>query len=318
MQTRNDRNGFTLVELLVVIAIIGVLVALLLPAVQAAREAARRSHCSNNLKQVGLAMHNYLSAKNTFPTGIFMYLGPPDAPASHCSNPGNSNTYTGWSWSTFILPYLEEMTTYQRIDFKENTYAGPKSFKAGGTFISSYVCPSDPEGAGLVHCCSTPPNGTDPREDLARTNMAGVSDSRDWSCASSGFPRLDGNGMLFNRSQIRPRHITDGTSKTLIVGEIVGLSKLANAPFTGMFWPTWNIMHTANGINLPLRPDFASLPGADSPWNVSTMSFASHHPAGCHFAFADGSVMFVNETINDSLLAALTTRDGGEIVDDTY
>lgn len=311
-------RGFTLVELLVVIAIIGVLVALLLPAVQAAREAARRSSCSNNFKQVGLAVHNYLSAKGKFPSGIFMYLGPPDVAAGHCSNPGSGNTYTGWSWSTFILPYMEESATYDRINFRENTYAGTESFRAGGTSIANYICPSDPEGAGLVQCCNTPQNGAHPDEDLARTNMAGVADSRDWSCNNSGFPRLDADGMLFNRSNVRPKHVTDGTTKTLLVGEIVGLSTLVNVPFTGMFWPTWNIMHTKNGINVPLNPGLASIPGADSPWNRDTMSFASHHPGGCHFVLADGSVSFFTDAINQSLLEMLTTRAGNEIMPEAY
>ena len=181
---RRPLHGFTLVELLVVIAIIGILVALLLPAIQAAREAARRASCLNNFKQVGVAMHGHHAARGHFPVGIDMWA--PGAPCSiPRSHPGvNTDDYTGWGWATYILPYLEEKAIYDQIEFGDEGHAGPVTtrvnFRAAGQTVETYLCPSDPQGSELVGCCSGVQNGPSPNEDMARTNMAGVADSRDW------------------------------------------------------------------------------------------------------------------------------------------
>ncbi|MDC0935365.1 DUF1559 domain-containing protein [Pirellulales bacterium] len=319
-------TAFTLVELLVVIAIIGVLVALLLPAVQAAREAARRTQCTNHLKQVGLAMQNFHSARGAFPSGIDMWpgnggcadpenpvTGPDGQPVSHRRN------YYGWGWATFIIAYLEQNALNDRFDFKDHpsgAYARGPSFVAGAEFISTYLCPSDPQGAELMHCCSGVGNGPG-GEDLAGTNIAGVADSIDWSC-DGAWPRPDpipagfsddrgANGILFQRSHVAMKDVTDGASHTLLVGEIIGRGPGTNE---GNFWVTWNVQHTGNGINLPLR--FEPKP---SPWSVTENGFASFHPTGCHFALADGSVMFMSESIDQDVLEAMTTRGGYEVVE---
>ncbi|MCX7428665.1 MAG: DUF1559 domain-containing protein [Planctomycetia bacterium] len=299
LRPRLARDAFTLVELLVVIAIIGILIALLLPAVQAAREAARRLQCSSNFRQVGIAMHGYHAAVGTFPTGLHMW-------GTACSLPtGASGQYYGWGWGTFILPYLEQDQIYKHVDFNEVNYAGPKSFVAGGEFVSAYLCPSDPQGADLVSCCTGPKNGTVEEEDLAKTNMAGVADSRDWSCDLS-WPRTDANGILFQRSRIKVGDITDGTSTTLMVGEVIGLRA---KPHQGLFWVTWDVYDTHNGINFPRRIE----PG--NAWDVANGGFASYHPGGCQFAMADGSVQFLEEAIDQNVLMALTTRAGSETFD---
>lgn len=298
-------RGFTLVELLVVIAIIGVLVALLLPAVQAAREAARRAQCSNNFKQVGVALHNHHAALKHFPAGINMWRSTDGA----CSvPPSQPSQFLGWGWGTFLLPYLESGAIYDQIDFSEGIYAGPKSFVAGGKFVETYLCPSDPQGDELVFCCTGSRNGATEEEDLARTNMAGVADSRDWSCNGS-WPRLDADGALFQFRELSTKDMTDGTSNTLMVGEIVGFGEGSH---TGLFWVTWDILHTANGINLPVRLT------PSGPWVVEETGFASFHPGGCHFLMADSSVHFINQEIDQAVLAALTTRQGGEPVDGEF
>jgi prepilin-type N-terminal cleavage/methylation domain-containing protein len=302
-QGRTPRSGFTLVELLVVIAIIGILIALLLPAVQAAREAARRSACLNNYRQIGIGLHSYHNVARTLPTGINMWGG------SDCATPSDeSRNYYGWGWGAFILPHIEQNTVHAQFDFDRSPdgagYARGPNFPAAGTSISAYICPSDPQGNELTSCCSNIMNGGSEPEDLARTNMAGVADSIDWSC-DGRWPSPDANGIFYQRSQTRVAKITDGTSNTLAVGEIVGAGK---GTYGGMFWTTWNVMHTANGLNLTVR-----IP-PQSPWSVAEAGFASYHPGGCHFTLADGSAHFLNETIDARLLAALTTRAGGEPV----
>ena len=308
----NRRQAFTLVELLVVIAIIGVLVALLLPAVQAAREAARRTQCTNNFKQVGVAMHGHHAARGHFPVGIEIWFTPCSIPPSH---PGIiTDDYAGWGWATHLLPYLEQEAIYDQIDFSaavddpSGGYAGPVdtrvNFRAAGQFVRTYLCPSDPQGAELVGCCSGISNGGSENEDLARTNMAGVADSTDWTC-DGRVPRLDADGVLFNFTRIATKNIIDGTSNTLMVGEVIGVGE---GTHSGHFYVTWDVLHTANGINLPLRL------GPSSPWVTDKGGFASFHPGGCHFLMADGSVRFLNEDIDSVTLAALTTREGGEIL----
>jgi prepilin-type N-terminal cleavage/methylation domain-containing protein/prepilin-type processing-associated H-X9-DG protein len=311
--TRPRELGFTLVELLVVIAVIGILVALLLPAVQAARESARRAQCLNNFKQVGVAMHSYHAARNHFPDGIDMWTT--SAPCS--IPPGKTLSFIGWGWGTHILPYLEESSVFSMFDLTErsdNNYAKGNSFKAGASKISTYLCPSDPKGFELVGCCSDVSNGGSDAEDVGKTNMAGIADSTSWQCVykeydnyPSGWPRWDGNGVLFGHSAVNVSKITDGTSHTLMIGEVVGYEDVENA---GYFWVTWDVLDVANGINLPLRIPPRSL------FDETDAGFASHHPGGCHFLFCDGSAGLLNETIDQNVLAALATRNGAEVIDD--
>ena len=291
--------AFTLVELLVVITIIGILIALLLPAVQAAREAARRTQCSNNFKQVGLALHNYHGALKTFPMGLNMWPGGGD-----CANPGIQTRYYGVGWAAVILPYLEQKSVYDAMDFREDSYDGTMNFAAGAKFIPAYLCPSDPQGEDLTSCCSGHSNGPSEYEDLAKTNMAGVADSVNWGCGTYPWPRPDGNGVLYGRSKVRIGQISDGTSHTLAVGEIIGGGAKSHS---GFFWSTWDILDTHNGINYALQ-----IGESYNPWNPEFNGFTSYHPGGCHFVIADGSVQFVSETIDQNLLAALTTRRGSE------
>jgi prepilin-type processing-associated H-X9-DG protein len=297
-----------LVELLVVIAIIGILVALLLPSIQAARESARRAQCLNNFKQVGLACHNYLASKKRYPTGINMWE------QNGCNNPEGKGRYWGFSWSAYIIPYLEERTIYDRMDLTLG-YADnkkPPNYEMGATFIQAYLCPSSPGRPTLVGCCTGPypGNSKNDAEDLAVTNMAGVADSISWHCFSAEteggheWPKNDADGMLYHRSVVGPKHVTDGTSHTLLVGEVVsGLE----GTYSGYFWSSWNVLHTRNGINT-MKPD-------NFTWLGEAGSFGSYHRGGCHFAFADGSSHFVSEIVHPAVLAALTTRAGEDIIE---
>jgi prepilin-type N-terminal cleavage/methylation domain-containing protein len=307
MMNGEKRFGFTLVELLVVIAIIGILVALLLPAVQAARESARRAQCLSNFKQVGLACQNYATNLKTFPTGVNMWE------RGGCNNPDSKPSYSGFSWSAYILPYLEEDAVYDRMDLRrEYAITNPPNYQTGANFIQAYLCPSVNYRPTLVGCCTGPfpGNSKNDAEDLAMTHVVGVADSISWACKSSGtlgateWPKNNADGMLYHRSAVGTERITDGTSHTLLVGEVVsGLE----GRYSGFFWSSWNILHTRNGINA-MRPETFT-------WLEAVGSFGSYHVAGCHFAFADGSAQFMTENVHPAALAALTTRAGGDVID---
>jgi hypothetical protein len=141
--------------------------------------------------------------------------------------------------------------------------------------------------------------------DLAKTNMAGVADSLDWTC-DGAWPDPDADGVLYQSSETGAEEVEDGLSHTLFVGEMIGAGPGTNL---GYFWATWNILHTANGINLTVRVP------PRGPWSVPDTGFASYHPSGCHFTLGDGSVRFISESIDQYVLAAMTTRAGGEVFD---
>jgi prepilin-type processing-associated H-X9-DG protein len=151
-------------------------------------------------------------------------------------------------------------------------------------------------------------NGTHADEDCGRTNMAGVAYSSDWTC-DGATATAAGDGTLFNKSRVRFKDITDGTSKTLLVGEVIGIGPQT---YQGFSWITWNVLHTDNGINTAVYQRPANV------WIVDEMSFSSFHPGGCYFAFADGSVHFITESISQSVLKALTTRALGETNTEGY
>ncbi len=321
-------QGFTLVELLVVIAIIGVLIALLLPAVQAAREAARRTQCKNNFKQAGLGLLNYESALKTFPPAVIHAAG--------CTGyvgldeQGNYDRNANWgmgSWSVLILPYIEQSATYEQLDFSiqynvfPNNDTSKHTDNAGGHQIVAYVCPSDLQEADLVSGTgSINRPGRDPLEDMGRSNMVAVADSLDWTC-DNVWPRTDksesiadpdtgrkkADGILYGHSGTRIAEITDGTSNTLMVGEVTGAFGLPGGDFRGHNWNVWTLLDVAEGIN-----GFATVPGGYNFWSYRDSTFSSYHPGGCHFVMGDGSTQFLSETIDLEVLHALGSRNGGE------
>ena len=295
-------TAFTLVELLVVIAIIAILVVMLLPAVQAAREAARRSQCQNNFKQIGIALHNYHDAYTVFPSGAIQcephFLG------SAC--PG---LYQGRDWSASILPYIEEHEVFDLWDSATDNVGiwAPQNCLVGRTRVSTYVCPSDVQDEiidKIGGVCATPTGLIE----WWSASIGAVTDSVNAWHTTAQVHTLDGDGILFNLTSIPIRKVRDGTSKTLIVGEVTG-----GAPESGhgWFWPAFTCKTTAPGIN---GPD--TIPGAGEflygPSNGYEASFSSYHPGGCNFALADGSIAFVNQDIDALVLSALTTRDGGD------
>jgi len=277
--------GFTLVELLVVITIIGILIALLLPAVQAAREAARRMQCTNNLKQFGLALHNYHLTHKVFPYAA-----------------GGGGTW--WSWSALILPFLEQNAIYDQLDFNfPYNRVHPTNNEVMKNFISAYQCPSAPPNV-LCACCGA----ISGHEDTAETNYSAVATHLTDRYAST----YDGSGVMYNNSEVRIADILDGTSQTLLVAES---DVMADDPYVatvcpsdtcrlGKLWASENKITTAYGIN------------SDATYIMAGVH--SHHPGGASFTFADGHVSFLGETIDQELLDALTTRDEGEVIEGGY
>ena len=279
-------------ELLVVITIIGILISLLLPAVQAAREAARRTQCTNNLKQMGLALHSYQEQQGFFPQGAGY----------------NGDVGSYWSWSAVILPYLEQSGVNNQIDYSYpyNTFdfsnpAVVQNLQMMGTKIAVYQCPTAPENGLVPWRILTYPR---PRA----TNYSGIS-----THTSDHYAMTEqGTGVLFDNSQIRMADVKDGTSYTLMVGEtmqdqddpwIINKNCLPDC-FCGKFWASENRITTYYGINN--HPTFGQA------------GVQSAHSEGAFFVFVDGHVNFINETIKQSILDAITTRDGGEIIDGGY
>jgi prepilin-type N-terminal cleavage/methylation domain-containing protein len=300
----SNRNAFTLVELLVVIAIIGILVGLLLPAVQQVREAARRTQCFNNMRQVGLALLNFESAHRRFPRGWEV----DDVPGSTASD-----GLPGWGWAAKILPMLEQGNLYQEFDF--SMAADDEAFRETREHvIETFLCPSDPSEDVMQwewidgqysdppppsFAPSAPAALSDPHEDLyvSRCNYSGVFGSNEIEGNETS-----GNGMFFQNSRIRTRDIRDGLSNTLMCGE-----RLATRGTV-----TW----VAADPHIP--EGAARIVGVtDHPPNDREHShfedFASAHPDGATFLSADGSVRLLPDVIDEQLYRALSTRAGGEV-----
>ena len=323
--TESRRRAFTLVELLVVIAIIGVLVGLLLPAVQQAREAARRSSCTNKMRQIGLALHNYADANKRFPEGArLLSAGANWSSSTFCGTAGSS--YQGPPWTVTILPQLEEATRFDEF----NTEAAFSSFhnvnqsgvnRAGWEKpMSGYQCPSNPgSNAGTNNLDYFGVQGGGPA-------------SAKLSCGSTSGTRLFfDNGVLYVRSKTEFRHITDGTSKTFMVGESKympterAMWTAGTCGGTDGYFGWASGMHTSS-VSTAHPVTMAAMVIGINPNNTSggltqtkeclSRMFGSLHPGGCNFTLADGSVRFVGETTSISLLQDLAVRNDGDVVGD--
>ncbi|REJ81454.1 MAG: DUF1559 domain-containing protein [Planctomycetota bacterium] len=309
MRATQRRRGFTLIELLVVIAIIAILIALLLPAVQQAREAARRTQCKNNLKQIGLALHNYHDVFHSWPINIYGGYGtiPPDIL-------GWTQTSKSWGWPVRLLPYIDETALWNLCDPGNNTMAASGQLN---TVVDTFLCPTDSAPAVITENTSYTTGGVA----AARTNYKGMMGS-DWNWGAyvnnvvtiqeDAFVR--NNGLLYTLNYRRYTNIDDvidGTSNTTIVGESVTNEVYAN----GGGGPGWSWMNAAENTAtsaVPINTYGAKSP-TSLPWDVR-WSFSSNHEGGAQFVLADGSVHFLSENIDLQLYRALSTYDGGEIV----
>lgn len=296
---RQRSRGFTLIELLVVIAIIAVLIALLLPAVQQAREAARRTQCRNNLKQLGLAMHNYNSSFNVMPAGRYSLAG---------------TAYLGHSTQTMLLPYFDQAPLYNVLNTSVGFNSAPNFTANSQTILPGLLCPSNPVTEGVNWTGATNPGGSDPNNDSARTHYEGIADTGTGRYAPLSLVMDNGNGMFYHDSKVTFRDMVDGASNTLAFCEIIAQG---SGTFSCCAWIAYaDGIGTQNGINAPFR----STPNGQPPythdmWGGNSFSGpASYHVGGAHFCMGDGSVRFISQNISQVTLLALTTRAGGEVV----
>lgn len=253
--------GFTLVELLVVVTILGVLIGLLVPAVQAARESSRRTACANNLRQIGLALQSYHEAHQSFPPGGIELAS-------------RKRGGRQFAWCAFILPQLDQMPLYQSIDF-ERPYYAEENRAAASTPLPVFLCPSASGSADRL------------AGGLGATDYGGIFGER-----ITGPNEPPKGVMLYDRA-IRLAQVRDGASNTLIVSEDSEWQKAQWINAT-------NVFDQAFAINR--APSFEN-------------DIRSRHPGGANGVFCDGSVRFLGESLQLATLAAICTRDGGEIVD---
>ncbi len=298
--SRRSRNGFTLIELLVVIAIIAVLIALLLPAVQQAREAARRSQCINNLKQLGLALHSYHDTMNVFPPG---WLGVQGG-VSHMDGP------SGFAWGSHILPYLDQAPLYSRINFNLSCTDASNAV-ARQTVLATFRCPSDPSTDTWT--IGQQGNPSNILATLPTANYVGSFGTLGFEniCASPPFPAAQcvSNGMFFHNSSTRMRDVVDGMSNTVFLGE-----HRTNNATTPNWHSTW-VGVVPQGEEAIARILAVSDHTPNHP-ALHIDDFSSSHTGGVHMLFGDGRVRFITQNIDTNVFKALATRAGGEVTSD--
>lgn len=291
----NNRSAFTLIELLVVIAIIGILIGLLMPAIQSVREAARRTQCANNIRQIALAMHNYEGAHKKFPPG-WLALNPVSDPESS----------PGWGWAYHILPQVEANNVFERINVNL-PITDPTHAEILKTLIPVFQCASDPapelvnladavEESGPV---PVPYRGKFPQSGdvfVGRSNFSGVLGTLEIEDAP-----LAGDGMFFGNSQVRIRDVIDGASNTIMIGE--RRNDKGRVSWVGV----------VPGVDEPLARVVGSADHTPNHREGHFDDFRSYHMVGANFAFADGSTTLLADSIDEAVFRALATRAGSEV-----
>ena len=309
---RKDCTGFTLVELLVVIAIIAILIALLLPAVQAARAAARRVACANNLKQLGIGLHSYHSTYQQFPPAHIIH---PSFIADNGDIIGNEDLTAFWSWLVYLLPYVEQGPLYDRfeLDYAAFWGTGPLLNQGNtGTVLPILLCPEDSKGGTVTHVFC---GDAEKPCDWAHTNYLGVTGTLGSEMVT--LEEYVGDGMFPDTNQsVKLSHVWDGTSTTLFVGE----RPVTHYFFTGLGDFGW--WAAGAGAEWPPRgradnvlDSFAGLYPAEPDKGVDTFHWWSYHSGGAQFLFVDGSVHFLSYSVDHELLLAFSSRNGGEVDD---
>lgn len=326
MLKRRTELGFTLIELLVVIAIIAILIALLLPAVQQAREAARRSTCKNNLKQIGIGLHNYHDTFRAFPP-VVISARYPTSGESMCSQAWIR--HSGYSWRVMILPYVDQAPLYNMVDmgvgFSGCMGPNPRLNEIRNTFIDVYACPSDPTGRISNNGPTNYPAIVRARADVTHgdtsfdpdwgTLTRGGSKLRDVADGASNtavigevfrgknFRRTGGSGSQQNRQRCRRR--IESTARCQANGGVrVDSSLPDNLANPQKFVPDYR-------INDP-REDLVSWTDEVNGGNTGPRPVSSPHEGGVQILFGDGAVHFINENVDSILWAHSITRNGGE------
>jgi prepilin-type N-terminal cleavage/methylation domain-containing protein len=291
------RRGFTLIELLVVIAIIAILVALLLPAVQQAREAARRAQCKSNLKQIGVAMHNYHDVHRTLPPG---FIG-----VDLATGTPNINGMNSFGWGVFILPMLDQGTLYKDFNTKVSLLDpvnNPANEAPTQKILNAYRCPTDT----ALDVWTLGDSSGNFLVELSSSNYVGHFGTLELEdCELTPNQQCIGDGVLYHNSTTRFRDFTDGQSSTFVAGE-----RRSGDP--GDFNSTW-VGASANGEEAMAR----ILGIADHTPNHEDAhldDFSSMHVGGCHMLAGDGAVHFVGESLDEKVWKSLATRRGDELV----
>ena len=316
-QPRRLQKGFTLIELLVVIAIIAILIALLLPAVQQAREAARRTQCRNNLKQIGLALQNYHELYRTFPPGY-------TARGVNSSDPTTAETGPGYAWSFAILPFIDKGNVFNAIDTDIDAHDPSNLDVALTAKLNSFLCPSDdaPDTFEVT-------DGTDTFE-LPSSNYAGI-----LGYGSVTMNAGDCTGVFYRNSSIRIRDIQDGTSNTICIGERRANHDFRDPDPDADANTTWyaaipNATRNAGMAMMPMMTEASGsllLGHVGQPAMMGMMQmhstpnqtnhivhFSSRHTGGVHFVLCDGSVHFMNENVNYDTFRNLGERADGNVL----
>jgi prepilin-type N-terminal cleavage/methylation domain-containing protein len=295
------RLGFTLVEILVVVAIIGVLIALMLPAIQAARESARKTKCANNLKQIGLAMHNYMDVKKSFPPGYVTKV-----------LPNLDDGGPGWSWGPMIMPHFEDGTAFEQVNLDLPIASDQNKIRLQS--MPGFICPSDGEFEPIIDI----PEKKTTRilcQMAAGNYVASVGTVR----PTCKICRDHFDGVFGRNRPIEPQELQDGLSKTICVGE------------RSSFWSrpaVWGVVPNSKLIDNQQEGKYAGGPGYvlgttfKEGFNIEVVpldaeevdsyaeSFGSQHPGGSFFLFCDGGVRFVFDSTDPSVMNTISTRDG--------
>jgi prepilin-type N-terminal cleavage/methylation domain-containing protein/prepilin-type processing-associated H-X9-DG protein len=327
---RAPRRGFTLVELLVAIAIVGLLAGLLLPAVQNAREAARRSQCTNNLKQIGLALQNFQSARKVFPAG---YNSQPSNSTMGPVDPGFNDAGPGWSWLTMLLPFMEESGIAKSLNLNVPCWAAPNAIAVQRS-VPAFLCPTDTGGAnpGLPTLVNMTDTNNNPLGVLyGRANYVGSVGSTTLWCS---WPvTILPNGVIYRDSATRAADVPDGLSKTVFAGErsrdISDAVWPGILPFTGHWaYPPFASVGTGGlNTNYDGPGAYVGAHGGPCPYEDPVVihppnsmyghsdQMESMHPDGANILMGDGSVHFYLDEASLEVWVALISRNGAETLE---